>query len=111
MHGALIVLSVNGTALMTPYRRPATLRELRAALGGGYLEMVPHFDSFEFGGEFHPCVAFCDEGGKLAGLPVNERATQLWAEALARDGAQLRHDFLVGPVLIVIGDEDFMQAL
>jgi hypothetical protein len=105
------VLSVNGSQLATPYRRPATLRELRAALGGGYLEMVPHFDSFEFGGEVHPCVAFCDERGKLEGLPTNERATAAWADALERCGAQLRHDFLVGPVLIVIGDEDFMAAL
>lgn len=111
MHGALIVLSVNGSQLATPYRRPATLREMRAALGGGYLERIPYFTRFEFGGEFHDCVAFCDEHGKIRGLPLNERATAAWLLAQAGNLPDPINDVLVGPVLVIIGDEEFMEAL
>jgi hypothetical protein len=70
---------------------------------GGYIEAVPlwerHLD--------RPCVVWCNEEGKLDGLPGNERATAMWWEAL---GGGIFNDHLVGDIVIVVDlpdrDED-----
>jgi hypothetical protein len=90
---------------------PPTLDWLKRHLDGGYLESVPGFDWFvEPGTEVSVrCVAFCDEDGKGKGLPLNVEATTHWFESM---GTNLYHlDYLVGPVLVVVGDDEFMDAL
>ena len=92
----------------------------------GYIEAVPHFDSIEHGGETHRCVAFCNEEGKLKEMPFNNRATVLWDRALRRnyteDGKPLYPngllrpdgnpgDVLVGPIVVLFGDDEFMDEL
>lgn len=47
-----------------------TLEELKAFIGGGYLESV-------FLGDY---ILFCDEEGKIKNLPYNDSATQLLSE-------------------------------
>ena len=66
-------------------RRAFTLPEMRELLGGGYLELVARLPDGR--------VAWCDEEGKLKGLPVNRIASALLAP-------QLRGDYIVGPLLI-----------
>lgn len=63
---------------------------LKAALDGGWLEIAPTPGS--------PFMMFCDEEGKLKGLPFNERANTLanryrsWEDPLAGNVV------IVGPV-------------
>lgn len=60
-----------------------TLKELQAAVGG-YIELVKVVE----GGSK---LMFVNEEGKMNGLPINEAATELWANP---------HDFIVGNALV-----------
>ena len=80
------------------------LEQLKAGLDGGRLEVVPQFT--RFAGK--PCVAFCDEEGKLKNLPFNPTAHILW-EAAA--GHTIRNDNLVGPIVIIVGAQGFLAGL
>jgi hypothetical protein len=80
----------------------------------GYFELVPHFDAIKVNGEWRRCVAFCNEHGKLNGLAFNVSATAFWLEAIARNRRgdhPLIADYLVGPVVVVMGDDDLMRQL
>lgn len=72
---------------------------IKDALGGAWLELVPGFDQY---GDA-PCVVFCDEEGKLKGLPTNGKATYLWYACLAPK--PFRPDVLHGTVVIVTADD------
>lgn len=93
---------------------PPSLELLQGAVGG-YIEAVPHWDRVNFEDAMHRCVAFCNEDGKGMGLPLNIPATQLWHAALpppgliGRDGQMA--DVLVGAVIVVFGDAEFMEEL
>jgi hypothetical protein len=76
---------------------------------GGYIEIIPHFVTIEHEGTKHRCVAFCNEDGKRLELPPNPGADRLWEKAM---GVSLRgRDYLVGTIVVVYGDADFMAAL
>lgn len=82
------------------------------------IEQVPGLITIKFAGRLERCVALIGENGKYRNLPVNRRATLLWETALMRAAAQntLRRlgdwqDFIVGPMVVLIGDEEFMEAL
>jgi hypothetical protein len=103
------------------FSRALGLEELKAAIGGGWLEMVPMFDTIEHEGQLHKCVVFVDEEGKLdfrtsgknASAPDarNEWATMLWDQALRRVGKSRVGDYLSGRVCVLFGDAEFMQSL
>lgn len=96
-----------------------TLEELRAAIGGGYLELVPGFLTAMWMDKFYRCIALCDEDGKRKKMPVNGPATIEWDFALRQNGGGgLRGlevgrpvDYLVGPVLVIMGDAELMESL
>jgi hypothetical protein len=97
------------------FTEPPTLQFMRDAIGGD-LELVPGFDTI--GGR--RCAAFCNEHGKLdhLQLPFNLRATLLWEgalrvnhQAVLRDPTGDWVDWLVGPVLVLYGDDEFMAEL
>jgi hypothetical protein len=94
-----------------------TLEELKSALGGGYLEVVPGFFTMAYGGTVLNAVAMCDEDGKRKELPLNEAATIAWEAALRRQGSTLRgpgdrpKDYLVGTVIVLFGDKEFSESL
>jgi len=91
---------------------PPTLDVLKAAIGGGHLEVVPYFSTIQHGQQRHRCVAFCDEEGKLDGLSFNKVATQHWDHAMRiSQGCNASPDYLVGDIAVVFGDEEFMEAL
>ena len=58
-------------------------------------------------------MAFCDEDGKgRRNLPLNRMATFAWDAAMRRDhGCGCAPDYLVGNVVVVFGDREFMEAL
>lgn len=86
---------------------------------GGEIEVVPLFGTIKYGDKIEDCVAFCAEFGKIESFPVNRMATMEWERALARrgDGHTLFHadgsmkDFLVGNIVVVFGDAEFMGNL
>jgi hypothetical protein len=99
------------------FDRPPSLDELTSAVGG-YLEAVPWFTTVAFAGTVFNCVAFCNEHGKINHLPLNEGATMQWQRALKRHGQSLHDDrnqapkdWLVGPVVVLFGDREFMESL
>lgn len=116
MRGSMIIMALNGDTELREFDRPPTLEELQAGVGG-YLEVVPFFNSIDYGGSVLNCVAFCNEQGKFEYLPINDRATATWELALKRHGQKLRDehdammDFLVGPVIVLFGDREFMASL
>jgi hypothetical protein len=112
MRGTILQLKADGSRSTLSVVGPPTLDALQAAIGGGYLELVPQFNTLREGEHLIRCVAFCDEEGKLKNLPFNHQATTLWREAQQRAGGYgLLSDVLVGSVAIVFGDRDFMGKL
>jgi hypothetical protein len=107
MKGRLTIVPVDPTAPVSSKELAGVprLEALKAGIGGGYIEVVPYFTRYR--GE--RCVAFCDEDGKLHGLPVNRVATALWYAQLTEPLA-LR-DYLVGPIVIVTGDRELLEEL
>lgn len=80
-----------------------TLDQLKDIVGG-YIELIPYFNKFEN----KPCLAFCNEMGKLTGLPVNLKATNLWIDAY---GGSVSPDYLVGSIAIVVGPRSFLNTM
>jgi hypothetical protein len=80
---------------------------IKGGLDGGSLEMVPYFDKISLGGTVHRCVAFCDEDGKNKGLRLNVVATTVWQRGLPSP----IDDWLAGPVVILFGDDEFMNDI
>lgn len=102
------------------------LQKMKDGIGGGYIEQVPGFDTIIIDKVKHRCVALCDEDGKRKDMPINPMATELWDDALKRRGhpglAPLIPgigmellpglvDYLVGPVVVLYGDREFLQVL
>jgi hypothetical protein len=123
--------------IFKPYTRDPEVRtfahapevgDLREAIGGGWLEKVPRFETIEHDGALHRCVALCDEESKLdyrtSGKaarrpdPINSWATVLWHRALRRighpgllDQTGAAVDYLSGQVCVLLGDDQFMGSL
>jgi hypothetical protein len=100
MRGTVTTIEPTGQMTTNGYTDPIKLEALQAGVGG-YIEEVPGFTKFHR----KACVAFCNEEGKLKGLPVNSVATNLWRKQTQAG------DFLVGNVVIVQGDDAFMESL
>ncbi len=105
MKGKMTVIQPNRARTVKEFTSPISLAEMTAALNGGYLEIVPLFTAFE--GE--KCVAFTDEEGKIKQLAVNLEACELWYNQLPRP--LVVADVLVGPLVIITGDDEFHAAL
>jgi hypothetical protein len=112
----MIIIRPTGDLELREFDQPIPLETLQEGVGGD-LEVVPYFNSISHGGTVLSCVAFCDEHGKLNHGPLNEPATMAWERAVSREGLELRDksgnlkDFLVGPVVVVFGDSEFMAEL
>lgn len=101
MHGELHVIHSDGSVIHEEIHGSCPLEKLQRAVGG-YIETVERWTEYEG----HRAVVFCNEDGKLDGLPVNELATRLWHEAYPDAG-----DTLVGDVVVATGDNEFMDAV
>ena len=66
----------------------------------------------DFVGGMVECVQFpngdlllLNEEGKLMGLPVNEKASELWSKTFTKDKYAFGHDdFVVGPAIVIQKD-------
>lgn len=109
MRGKLTIISPDGVITYKDVAAPL-LDDLQEAVEGS-IETVPYWTRWHDRStrqEF-PCVAFCNEEGKLKGLEANLVATFLWQVNSPRGRAT--GDLLVGPVVIVTGDDEFLAAL
>lgn len=102
MQGKLTTIHPNGQRESIDLLGPPGLDDLQARVGG-MIELIGSFDKFED----TPCIAYCNEEGKLHDLEVNIPATKLWSLAVGRQPG----DVLVGDVVILQGDDEFMGAL
>lgn len=92
-----------------------SINEIEHKLGGPVQE-IHSFDSILHGGEIRPCIVFALQDAKRRELPPNAWANMLWLQALVRkhgfSSPEANHpDYLAGPVGILLGDEEFMDAL
>jgi hypothetical protein len=101
MHGIKTIIKTDGTLVKEAKTEAVGLEELQAAVGG-YIEAVSGFDTY-LGKK---AVAFCNEEGKLKGLAYNDQATRFWSYAAL--GLQ---DALFGDVVILTGDDEFMETI
>lgn len=120
MQGTMLVMQPNGEVKVTKLDRVPELEDLKAGIGGGYLEKVPGFNVYvDMAGAPHRAVMLCDEDGKRKHLPLNPPATRSWQQSLKMQGhpglieAKTGRvvDFIVGPVVILYGDRKFMESL
>ena len=102
MQGTLTLISEAGLISDVGVTNPRTYKEIKKLLNGGMLQLIPHFDTYNN----KPCHAYCDDEGKIKQLPINEFATILWMTQLPSP----IDDVLVGPIVIVTGDDEFMAA-
>jgi hypothetical protein len=112
MKGRLIVVGTDGSLTVTELTAPPDYETINEAVGG-YIEIVPGFNRF---GNCE-CVAFCNEEGKLERMNeegklesmfLNIIAQALWERSV---GFKINDDYLVGPVAIIVGDEELLREL
>jgi hypothetical protein len=109
MKGTMLIISQDKTQnKLINLTRPDS-DEFHKAVGG-WLELVPYFNTIVWDGKLHDCIAFCDEEGKIKGKPTNFPATILWKLAQGRVNREV-DDFLVGNICVVFGDEEFMEEM
>lgn len=110
MKGALLVIPAGGEPYDIRYEGERPGLQKMQELVGGSIEMIPLLEYVDLADGDHPfpVEAYCNEEGKNHRLPFNEVATALWARELNRRGMQLT-DVLVGPVVLVMGDKEFMN--
>ena len=117
MKGKIVSIKANGDKTVVELTKPITLESIKEAIGGGYIEMVPGFGTIRWDEEWHDCVAFCDEEGKLNNQPFNPHATILWDAALHKHGHCLVDDkgeyldILVGDIAVIFGDAELMRTV
>ena len=73
-----IIINPDGTT----ERRIVSKAESYASLSrgvDGYIETIPHLSHFEG----RRCTAYCNEEGRITGMPFNAPATKLWRTVLA----------------------------
>lgn len=63
---------------------------------GGYIQMVPGFNRYEG----RPCVARCNETGRIDGLPLNKTAGELWLSQIIHKGPFWYEPEVYGTLLI-----------
>lgn len=103
MKGKMIVIRADGSGDTTELTAVPKLETLQIAVGG-YIETVPYFDTYEGA----PCVAFCNEEGKLDGSRFNRDASNAWLKAMH---PSTHGDVLFGDVVILQGDDAFMAGI
>lgn len=95
MKGRTTIYRADGSIEERDWTEMPGLKFLQEAVHG-YIEEVPLWPVG---------VAFCNEEGKLNGLPLNRQAQAIWEQ-----NGPLR-DYLVGDIVQITGDAEFMAEL
>jgi hypothetical protein len=114
MIGSSVIIRPSAPLEFRNYTGPVEEDHFSDAIGG-LLEIVPHFDQWlDYTGRLRECVAYSNTEGELLGLEVNHYGSAIWnylADLKGIDYRLRRHRILVGPIAIVFGDMEFMEAL
>lgn len=118
MNGVMLIYKPEvRDAEIQPLHEPPELDVLNKILDGP-IEYISGFNSIAYGRELKECIAYVNETGKIREprLKLNAAATLAWEDALNRNGKTLQGtsallDHLVGNVIVLFGDKEFMQAL
>lgn len=102
MKGEAYIYKTDNSIKHLTFTSSIPLSVLNAAVGGS-IETVPYWNTHRG----LPCVAFCNEEGKLKGLPYNVRANIAWLQERSHDV----DDILVGDIIVITGNRAFMEAL
>lgn len=94
MRGHTKIIKVDGSVVEQDWTTMPELEFWQEAVEG-HIEMVPRWPTG---------VAFCNSDGKLEGKPYNVHAQRIW-------GYDPRIDHLVGNIVEVTGDREFMRQL
>ncbi|RWR30446.1 hypothetical protein D2T29_12295 [Sinirhodobacter populi] len=111
MKGRIFIIRTNMLDLSHIERRdmdrPPTREEWQAACEG-YIQLVPGLSRCRpLIGSPDKCIALCNEDGDRLRLPVNPLATALWHGSAPEFSTQR----LVGNVMVLTGDAEFMASL
>jgi len=101
----LVTISVDGGIKREEIEGSPPIEQLNEIVGGP-IELVPLFNTYER----LPCVAFCNEEGKLPPTVLEDNITAhlLWEQAVGR---KIVEDRLVGPIAIIVGPPSFLSTL
>lgn len=115
MQGTLHIIPANpdATARKVHLDRPITQKEIQDAVGGP-IGFISNFDTVNQEGTISLCYAFCDEQARHRKRPQNRKATTMWSQALVRRfgaGQAELPEVLLGSVVVITGDSEFMEAL
>jgi hypothetical protein len=108
--GELTIIEPDGTRKIIPLDDEPDLEVVQEAVGG-FIELVPGFNTIETERGLEPCLAFVNEEGKLDDRPqtknmtLNLVGTVLLRRAIGRGRHPYFPDQLVGPVAIITGAE------
>lgn len=94
MKGHTKIIKPDGTVVEQDWTTMPDLEFWREVVGGS-IQLVPLWPNG---------VAFCNEEGKLENLPHNIPAQRIW-------GYSPEIDYLVGNIVEVTGDREFMRQL
>jgi hypothetical protein len=102
----LLVIQPDGSIVFErlPSPPPGDLHLKLHAAVDGYFETVPLLSNLGR----DPAIAFCNADGKGRGLRNNWFANLLWADSL---GFMPDDDYLVGPIAIVVGSNEYLGQL
>lgn len=84
--------------------KPPGLAALQEAVGG-YIEFIPWMNQFVTKDGPKPCVTYCNEEGRIVGLPVNRIANEMSIDPSTQVYP------LLGTIVILTGDDEFMADL
>lgn len=107
MRGRILVYDPGSTLPdMHVVGKPPTLEFLRNTVGGTF-KTIYAFTTYQG----RPCVAVCNTNVNRQPLRVNAEATRLWREALKVRGIppRLKSKDLIGTVVVITGDAEFMK--
>ena len=103
MKGTQTIIKTNGEVISTEITKSPGFEAFQKIVGGN-IELIGGFETYEG----KPAgLALCNEEGKLKGLPINQKATRAWRDALGFDPG----DILVGDVVIITGDDELLETL
>lgn len=110
MRGTMLIYRPRGAgASIIPLSKPLDHEEM-GKIVAGFLELVPGFDIVRYGDRDQPCVAFCNEDGIRLQLMPNLHASHAWWFAL-QNKKLVGGELLMGNVIVLFGDQEFMEEL
>ena len=74
----VLEIKATGDIIKTVQKKVPTYEQEKAAVGG-YIQTIPYFTKMSYDGiDYNRGTAFCNEEGRLYGMPLNLIAMECW---------------------------------